>query len=190
MKNKGTKCLIASVGLLLGIATPSSQAAVIINAVETGGNVVITSSGTINLAGLQHFSNGSTSGGLVSPSTGYLITGYTNALIRLYRFHTGPTSFGPGGVTHDTTSIGETFGLSNSAEWLYLAQSVVDTGVVNSSSIYNGQTLASMGITEGTYVWTWSADSITFNAIPEPGACGLLLAGAGIAGFMARRRNH
>ena len=188
MKNNGTKCLIASAGLLLGIATSSSQAAVIINATQVGGDVVITSSGTINLAGLQHWSNGSTSGGLISPSTGYLITGYTAGLIRLYRNYTGPTSWGTGGFSYDTTSIGDTFGFSNNASTLYLAQNVVDTGVVNSTSIYSGQTLDSLGIAQGIYTWTWAADSITFNAIPEPGTSGLLLAGLGIAGFMARRR--
>ncbi|MEZ6192941.1 MAG: PEP-CTERM sorting domain-containing protein [Phycisphaerales bacterium] len=51
--------------------------------------------------------------------------------------------------------------------------------------IFTGTDFATLGVTEGSYVWSWgsggSADSLTLNIVPEPASVALLvLAGLGI----------
>jgi hypothetical protein len=66
---------------------------------------------------------------------------------------------------------------------------VVPFGYVSGSALsetatWNDQTISSMGLTPGTYTWTWGsgidADSLTLNIAPEPGSL-LLFSAAGLA---------
>ena len=64
------------------------------------------------------------------------------------------------------------------------------------TSTWSGQSLASMGLKSGTYVWSWggdgNADSLTINiagSVPEPSTWALMLLGFGLAGVAMRRRS-
>jgi hypothetical protein len=71
---------------------------------------------------------------------------------------------------------------------------------LSSTATWNSQTFSSLGVTPGTYVWTWGtgahADSFTLQvgpatAMPEPASLTLLGIGAvGLAGYGWRRRRR
>ena len=60
------------------------------------------------------------------------------------------------------------------------------------TATYSGQSFASLGITEGTYVWSWTGDSVTMNVgaapIPEPGTWVAMAVFAGGAAFARWRK--
>jgi MYXO-CTERM domain-containing protein len=75
------------------------------------------------------------------------------------------------------------------------------TSALSGSATFNG-TLASLGLTPGTYVYTWNSspvgaalrdDSITVKiGVPEPSTWTMMalgFAGLGLAGFRSRRRS-
>jgi hypothetical protein len=78
--------------------------------------------------------------------------------------------FGPGGDIFFTSGSGDAFGLNG------LPQLGVPFGyaggALSGSATFSGETFASIGMTPGTYVWSWgsggSADSFTLNIVPEP----------------------
>ena len=63
--------------------------------------------------------------------------------------------------------------------------------LASASATFSGATLASLGLTQGTYAYNWgsggSADSLTVNIVPEP-TTGALLA-LGIFVLAARRHS-
>ena len=86
----------------------------------------------------------------------------------------GPSSFGPGTSEVDATSgSGDILGLTPVGEGLVVPDGYTSGSPLSSSSTYSGETFASIGMTPGTYVWTWgsggSADSMTLNIIPMLG---------------------
>jgi hypothetical protein len=72
---------------------------------------------------------------------------------------------------------------------------------LNATDTYAGQTISSLGLTPGTYTWTWGtgahADSLTVQigpaAIPEPSTAIIALSGAVAFGSYygwSRHRRH
>ena len=189
-------------GLALG-AAGRGQAAILLTATEVGSDVLLTGSGTANLADLFLLpgGGGATGSSGIDPSEPAAVTGPANpTLIDVYVGVNSPAPFGPGGLTFPTSGTGDVFGANSSVL-------VVPTGYTSGvplfgTSTFAGATLASLGVTPGTYVWTWgtgaNADSLTLQivptapaAIPEPGTLSLLLMGGMTtgAGVLRRRRN-
>jgi hypothetical protein len=71
---------------------------------------------------------------------------------------------------------------------------VSDTALSDTAT-YNGATFATLGVTPGTYKWTWGTGAANQNftlqiAVPEPSTWAMMLAGfAGLAlaGYRSRR---
>jgi hypothetical protein len=100
-----------------------------------------------------------------------------------------------GGTTIATSGTGPRFGVFFNQ--LDVPDGYVSGTLLEGSSLYEGATFASLGVTPGTYVWTWPVaanvtpangvlqDSLTLNIVPEPVSLSLLAVGA--AGLTVRR---
>lgn len=165
----------------------STQASVVITAVESEGDVVFSGEGTINLAGLD-FHNGAYGDHHIAPFRSSILLGpslLSKSLAESYKSDTftGPTSFGSGDTSIADSSTGSSVGI------YYAAQSfrvVVPDGYqsndpLSGSITFNDTTLQSLGVTPGTYTWTWgsgaSEDFLKLVVVPEPASLALMAVG-------------
>ena len=179
--------------LLLG--QEQAKAVLTYNIFESAGNVVVQTSGSLNLTGAtvgpQPETEGCAPGGITS-SVAAICTGLRNN-IRQYVI-SGPPTFN-GSVARDASSVSGIntiiVGIVNS---FAIDFTYVSTTPIVSSATFNGLTLASLGFTTTGLIGTWSlvGTSETINvilgnppaaAVPGP----LPLLGAGAAFGWSRR---
>ena len=139
---------------------------------QQGADVVAIGSGSIDLAGLSFVDD------VVLPDSGVsadkAIAGVAGA-VAVYAGITGPASFGRGG--HSVASIGGGDAVAVTARTAFWASRwATSSGSALSSSMeFAGQTFASIGLSPGTYAWTWRAGSTrTLHGQDRPrcsGAC-------------------
>jgi VPDSG-CTERM motif len=166
---------------------------------QVGANVVANGSGAINLTGLTGLTF--PSGDFVVPqmnaSFGAILTGQVlGGAVTGYTGFTGPTSFGPGGFFFATTGSGDLVGISSGAGALYVPLGYVSGTALSDSMTFNSATFASLGVTPGTYVWTWGTGLRNQNftlviggvGVPDGGTTAFLL-GCALLGLTALRRN-
>jgi hypothetical protein len=127
---------------------------------QVGSNVVATGSGAIDLTGLAFFSH-LPNVPFIAAAFGVINTGLAGAPFR-YSGATGPTSFGSGDVFVPNTSSGDLVGIAGNVGSppggigvLTVPDGYVSGTALSDSSTYNNATFASLGLTPGTYVWTW-----------------------------------
>jgi hypothetical protein len=159
---------------------------------QAGSNVVATGSGAINLTGLT-FSSTQSGAPFINPSFPGIRVG-AGAPCDVWDGIAGPTSFGSGGVTSGSIGIGDLAGLSTNE--LNVPQGYVSgTTLTTSSATFNNATFASLGVTPGTYVWTWGTGLPNQNftliiggaGVPDGGSTVSLL-GFALLGLTALRR--
>jgi hypothetical protein len=124
---------------------------------QVGSDVVWNGSGSFNLAALTSAGPNTISGGYaanqaiwaIGPST--TVDTYSGTI-------TYPFTFGGGGAGV-TSNTGSTFGIlpGGSGRLLYVPSGYVSNTVISGSSTYGGQTIAGMGLTPGTYTWSWGS---------------------------------
>ncbi|MCP5129666.1 MAG: hypothetical protein H6985_08810 [Pseudomonadales bacterium] len=186
--------LASLVGMFFATLGQNSQAAVMIDAVETGGNVELITSGSLDLTGLTNFSLGSAYQQVI-PNQGYVFTGpwAGSGLADVYSGVSGPSVFGTGGQTLATSASGSRVGISNYGQWLYVPNGFVSGTSLSSTTVFAGHTFASLGLTPGNHVWSWSSDSVTLripdpSAVPLPGAAWLF--GSALIGLAGIKRTN
>ncbi len=166
VKRLAARIGLAAAGLLL--SAHAVQAAVTITFTETGSGVVATTSGSLSTAGLT--AAGYQMGAGVQPSGGaYVVvgSGSANNTWSASGF-SGPTSFGTtNGFTTPSSSTGPAVGirLASPGPWVILPSNYVSGTALDSTSTYGGVGLAFLGMTPGTYTWSWSGDSITLVVV-------------------------
>jgi hypothetical protein len=180
-----TKLGLALAGGLALLATPV-HAAFVFTLQEVGSDVVSTGSGTINTAALSFFGNASF--GAVLNSSNASIVGSASGSADFFTGISGPANFGSGIQTFANSSSGDIAGRYGAAIVVPLAY-VSGTALANTAT-WTNQTFSSLGITPGTYTWTWgagpTADSLVLNAAPEPTSAALLLGSSAL--LLLRRR--
>ena len=101
---------------------------------------------------------------------------------------TGPEGFGSGSLIFATSGSGDIVGVNGLSGQLFVPQGYV-SGTLSDISTYTGETLSNLGVTPGTYEWTWGPGEnqnftliIGAAAVPEPASAVLL--GAALAGLL------
>jgi len=145
---------------------------------EVGSNVVMTASGTIDLDGLTlvESSVGPFMGGGVGPTSATFVMGANGGYGKTYSgFTTTPSNFGTGGGMGPTSTSGDIFGIFTQGAPPYLL--IVPTGFtsggqISSTQTFTGQTFSSLGLTAGTYTYTWgsgkSLSVVVGGLVPTP----------------------
>ena len=144
---------------------------------EMGSNVVANGSGAINLMGLAFvLTTDMPLTGAIQANTGTIRTGQTGgALADVYTLSTGPTNFGSGGAFFPNTGTGDIVGtgLRILSRVLIVPTDYVSGTALSSSATWNNATFASLGVTPGTYEWTWG------TGLPNQNFT-LIIGGAGV----------
>jgi len=190
-----------ALGLLVVCAGSARVQAIdlLINVQQVGSDVVATASGFVNTAALTNGGSASTSGGRFFGSIGGGsmiqvagtnydlwggITGYTG------KFGTSSTQY------FATSSSGTTIGIATFGNSIYLGQGYTSGSAISATSTYQNQTLTSLGMTVGTYNWTWGSGAtagsaqLVINAVPEPSTYALGAIATGVMAAIARRRKR
>lgn len=175
----------------IAFAAPAANAAVTINIVETASGVVATTTGSINTAGLLNVQPG-TSNPAVRGSA-FFFTGKANITEIGYGYIFGPT-FGDTYYSLPSSSTGTPFGFNLNNNLLFLASDYISGSALNATTTYQFSTLSSLELTVGSYLFNAGSNQITLNigqavaAVPEPATWAMMIAGFGMIGFAARRR--
>jgi hypothetical protein len=206
----GAAALGAAMLIGLALCAPPAQAAYTIAIAQVGSDVTATGAGSIDFTALAPFGD-ELDQSLIAASGGAIIIGPTTPTDDTYYIGvTGPAiAFGTGGEFFPNSGSGAIVGLGAQAEPPSTGIVAVPQGYVSgaplgtSTATWTGMTLASLGLTPGTYTWSWGsgADADTFTIdiaagsfrgpppIPEPGTWAMMLLGfAGLALVQARRR--
>ncbi len=197
---------LALIGALaLFVPCAANATPYILKLVQQGPNVVATGSGAFNLSGLNAYLHTTSYEPTMNPAYPFVITGTGNDSM-FWAYGSGPSNFGTGSYTNADSSSGSVAGSymvsvqGFAYVYLYVPQGYVSGSPLSSGAIWNNASLASLGVTPGTYTWTWGSgaeQSFTLEAVaavPEPATLGmfglgLLLIGA-FVGFRRRQSAH
>jgi hypothetical protein len=133
---------------------------------EVGADVVWSGSGSFNLTALIPGPLQNTSGGFQADQAIWAIG--PNATVDSYSgVTTFPTSFGGNGVAV-TSNTGSTFGIlpgATAGRLLYVPTGYVSNSTISGTSTYASKTIAGMGLTPGTYTWSWGSGGNTSTLV-------------------------
>jgi len=164
---------------------------------QDGSNVVATGSGIIDLTDLTYAASNPSDSAIFPIAADILVGPDTEPSVSLYEGLTGPASFGPGFTTNSTSGTGDSAGVSGSSTdgLVDVPEGYTSGSFLSGTATWNDATLSSLGVTSGTYTWTYGsgvdAGTINFYAgvspVPEPSQYGLLVFLAA-TGFIVWRR--
>ena len=185
---------------LVAFATAGSpaEAAYTVTLTKSGGDVFAVGSGSLNTTGFPFTGDAWVFQDGIEPSSGTVLLGQpsgTNPNSTVYGGTlSGPTNFGSGGLSVAGTGTGDRVALSDTVNFneILVPLGYVSGHPLESTAAFAG-TFASLGITPGSYTWTWgsgnTANSFTLNVdAPEPASASLLALAA--AALLARRRRR
>lgn len=183
-------------GLVALAAAPAAHATYTVTFTEVGGDVVANGSGSIDFAGLIPDGTGAQQAH-VTPSSASEFTGpAASTSVSFYAFASGPGNFGPGNGTFASSGSGDMVGLDGGLV-LAVPLGYMSGAPLSDTSTYSGTTLAALGLTLGTYTYTFgsgaNADSFIIKvggsgpSVPEPGTLMLLTAGLLGLGLVRRK---
>jgi hypothetical protein len=197
------KGIAIAAAIAVGLSASAAQAGYVVDITQQGNNVVASGSGALDLTGLILVAAGGARSQM-SPGSGIIITGPTS-LTADYEYLgavTGPPDFGPGVEAFPNSGGGDIVGIvkqSGDRGELYAPSGYVSGNSLSDSSTYDGQTFASLGVTPGTYKWTWGTGAnqnftlVIGTAVPEPSSWAMMLigfAGLGFTGYQSATRRR
>lgn len=188
--------LALAVAVLL-VPCTASATPYVVKLMQQGSNVVAHGGGEFDLSGLTSSGTFGLSNA-VWPANGYVGTGPQNALVTGYRGISGPSNFGPSAnLTFANAGTGDAVALNWASGLVFMPQGYVSGTALANTSTWDNASFASLGVTPGTYTWTWGTGAdqsftlIISNTVgvPEPAALGMF--GLGmllLGGFVTLRR--
>lgn len=155
-----------------------AHAAATITFTQVGSDVQATISGSFDLTGLNSPFNATNPNARVrggGAGANVVIGPTAGDTTKSYITITGPTYIGCAtdtiGASSGTANPDGMFGINMAAPARLLVPSGYASGAnVSASSTWNGATISSLGLIEGTYQYTWAGDSLTI-IIPGPSGC-------------------
>jgi len=164
---------------------------------QIGANVVGTGSGALNFIDLN-FDSFLHTNAQINPSGGTILTGLQDQVFSedIYTGSiTGPTSFGSGGLTNASSGSGFLVGINGALDQVFIPGGITTNQPLPGSATWNNATFASLGLTPGTYTWTWGTGLPNQNytliiggaGVPDGGSTVSLL-GCALLGLAALRR--
>ena len=179
--------------LALAVAPRRADAAFVFTLTQSGGNVVVNGSGTLNTTALTLASTANTFAQLTCYHAILFAgpTGFVSCSVYSGGGMAGPTSFGTGSG-NASAGTGSLVGIDGFDGTLYVPQGYTSGAPLADNTTFPG-TFASIGFKPGTYTYTWgtgaTADSLTLTSVvPEPSAWALLGLGTGLLGVVTLRR--
>ena len=179
---------------------------------EAGGDVIFTGVGTLDLAAWDfgYSTTWHSSIGLLDPSAAVVIGGgdgeisydiyyvmplhYSDGAESVPSDFDGPAAFGIGPTTTTPTTSGDFLGLRFPERMLAVPAGYESGSPLAGSATFTNASFESLGMTPGTYEWTWAdasgchSDSVRLVIVPEPSAFALAgLGGAALITFRKRR---
>ncbi len=156
-----------------------AQAGYTVTLQQVGPNVVATGSGAIDRTGLT-FSGSFSRNPQIQPcfcqseGSAWIFTGRTSSSVNRYLPLRGPRGFGSGPFTSASSGSGDMVGITTTifGTFLFVPTGYVSGTALSDSATYNNATLATLGVTPGTYVWTWGAganQNFTLKILPAAG---------------------
>jgi len=156
---------VAAVALSLCVVP--ARASIIISVEQVGSNVVATVSGTVNLTDLN-FLGFFLSAEEIRGAPAYIGMGSTsssNSYVSGYQGISGPTNIDSSTTGYESsTGTGDLFAFNGGlplgsppveAPTVFVPQGYVSGTQLSATDTYNSQTFVSLGLTPGTYTWTW-----------------------------------
>jgi len=124
---------------------------------QVGSDVVWSGSGSFDLTALTLRAPSTIAGGFNAGQAIWAI-GPSVTVDTYSGVTTFPASFGSGGVGV-TSNTGSTYGIlpGGSGRLLYVPSGYISNSVISGTSTYNSTTIAAMGLTTGTYTWSWGS---------------------------------
>jgi hypothetical protein len=165
-----------------GLSLRTAQAGYIVTLLQVGPDVVATGSGALNLTGLS-FTGNTVYPAAVDPSAGLIQTGPTTSSVSVYSVtFSGPISFGSGVNTFANSGTGDFVGRQGGSGFLVVPVGYVSGTALSDTSTYDTATFSTLGVTPGTYEWTWGTGAnqnftllIGPAAVPDSGSTFVLL---------------
>ena len=180
----------------LAVAAGSANAGVIIDVTEAGGNVVFSTTGSLDLSGAPSLGGGSYSPGFIPGGSNWYIGPGSGSSVDRYALTSfaGPFGTSTGFFNNPSSVSGDDFfiwGAGGGQAQVGVPVGYISGNSINSGMVFNGATIAGFTMIPGTYLYSLPNDTITLNignvvVVPEPSTLSLIV--LGFAGFAAVRR--
>jgi hypothetical protein len=182
----------------ISIIPSAADATVTLDISQVGSDVVGSSSGSLNLTGLTEYEKASALAGELNAAAALAEVGDGGQWVDGFTGLTSyPTSLGPGTGTIFSSSVtGDPFAVYGAFGMVWLPDGYVSGSPIAGTATWLNQTIASLGLTPGTYTFVAPSDTVvvtiegTAGAIPEPATWAMMLLGLCGIGIAMRSRGR